>query len=65
LSQRRQKPFEEVFMREAEPERNVAAIIVAVLAIAGASSFAFAGITMFEKFMVTATSVPASAVNRS
>ena len=52
-------------MREAEPERNVAAIIVAVLAIAGASSFTFAGITMFEKFMVTATSVPASAVNRS
>jgi hypothetical protein len=52
-------------MREAEPERNVAAIIVAVLTIAGAISFAFAGINMFEKSMVTATSLPASAVNRS
>jgi hypothetical protein len=51
-------------MREAEPERNVAAIIIAVIAIAGAISFAFAGITAFEKSMITATSASASAGNR-
>ena len=51
-------------MRQAEPERSVAAIIVAVLAIAGAISFAFAGFTIFEKSMATATSANTSAVDR-
>ena len=35
-------------MREAEPDTNIATIVVAVLAITGAISFAFAGITIFE-----------------
>ena len=48
LGQRHNKPIEETSMREAEPDTNIATIVVAVLAITGAISFAFAGITIFE-----------------
>ena len=49
-------------MREAEPDTNIATIVVAVLSIAGAVSFAFAGITMFEKSIVNANSANSTAV---
>jgi hypothetical protein len=53
-----------MLMREAVPERNIVTIIVSVLAIAGAISFVFAGITIFEKSMVTVTSAHTSGVSR-
>ena len=43
-------------MREADSDGKTAAIIVAVLAILGVDSFVFAGITIVEHSLATATS---------
>jgi hypothetical protein len=47
---------EVTFMRESEPDGKNAAVIIAVLAILGVLSFAFAGVSIFENSTITATS---------
>jgi hypothetical protein len=57
---------EVAFMREADRDGKTAAIIVAVLAILGVASFVFAGITIVEHSLATATSSssPATPLSR-
>ena len=53
-------------MREADSDGKTAAIIIAVLAILGVASFVFAGITIIEHSLATATSSssPATPLSR-
>jgi hypothetical protein len=50
-------------MREAHNENRTATIIVATLAFLGALSFAFAGVTIIENGMPTASTAGAAAVH--
>jgi len=50
-------------MREADNDNRTAAYIVATLAFLGALSFAFAGVTIIENGMPTASTAGPSAVH--
>jgi len=50
-------------MREADNQRRTATIIVGMLAFLGALSFAFAGVTIIENGMPTASTAGPAAVH--